>query len=106
MNEKNLSKTAQAKVEYLYILDQETKFLFLPRPDADIILSEAELNKISDHKNDLKGVIILAELDWEGIYLQHFYGFEIARELRRKHKLLCPIIITSTLKQNYFELGL
>jgi len=90
-------------VEYIYILDEETKFLFPSKDGHEMVLSESELNKITNHKAGLKAIIILAELEWQGKYLQHFYGFDLAVELRRKHKLLCPIIITSTLSQSYFS---
>ncbi len=90
------------KVERIFILDEETASLFQTKDGNEIILSESELHKITVNKNNLKAIVILAELDWQGKYLQHFYGFDIAVELRRKHNLLCPIIITSALPQSHF----
>ena len=99
---KNLIET-ESKTEFIFILDEETKFLFPSIEINKIILSENDLSEITENKDNLRAIIILAELGWQGRYLQHFYGFDIASDLRRKHKLLCPIIITSTLKQSYFE---
>jgi hypothetical protein len=92
------------KIEQLFIFDKETKFIFQHQLGSIVVFSESEMNQLlAFHSDDLKAIIILAELDWKGKYVQHFYGFDIAIELRRNHRLLCPIIITSTLKQSYFE---
>lgn len=56
--------------------------------------------KIGQPEYDL--IIILAELNWEGKYLQDFYGFQIALELRRKY-VLPPIIVVSTVRKRFFE---
>jgi len=87
----------------LFILDEETKFLVEGQVGTKIIISEEELQSISDFKDHLEDVIILCELNWGDKFLQQFHGFEIARELRMRHKLLCPIVFVSTLKRSYFE---
>ncbi len=69
----------------------------------DTILEESDFNKILKKKDNIKAIVILAELEWNGKRLTDFYGFEIALELRRKYKLLCPLIITSILGLSYFE---
>lgn len=89
-------------LEYIFILDEETKGFIQQEENNKIIFSENELSKIIEYKEGLKAVVILAELEWQGKYLQYFYGFDIAVELRKKHKLICPIIITSTLSLSYF----
>jgi len=103
MVKKNKIENEAQKVERIFVLDEETKSFFTSKDGGEMVLSESELRKITDYKADLKAIIILAELEWQGKYLQHFYGFDLAVELRRKHKLLCPIIITSTLSQSYFS---
>ncbi len=69
----------------------------------DTILEESDFNKILKKKDNIKAIVILAELEWNRKRLTDFYGFEIALELRRKYKLLCPLIITSILGLSYFE---
>lgn len=55
-------------------------------------------------KDDLcKTIIILAELTWNGKKYSDFYGFDIACELRLKHKLLLPIVIVSFMPESFFK---
>jgi len=89
------------KIKYLYILDEETKFLFPSISGYDLILSENSLSITSELKNSLKGIVILAELGWNGKYLQNFYGLELAKKLRIEHSILCPIIICSTFSEKF-----
>ena len=70
---------------------------------TDVIINESSFNDIIKNKNSLKAIVILAELDWHNKAQKDFYGFEIALELRRKYKVLCPLIIISVLKKDYFE---
>lgn len=93
----------QTKIKRLFILDDETEFLFPDKEGDGLILSPDQLTKIDENKATLEAVVILAELDWEGKHLQDFYGFEIARDLRRKQKLFCPLVFISTLEQSLFE---
>lgn len=85
----------------LLIIDSSTKFLFEHLSNAKIVLSKSELATIN--LQQYKAIIIIAELEWEGEYLQNFYGFDIAVDIRRKYKLLTPIIIISTFFNSYFE---
>jgi len=55
-------------------------------------------------KDDLcKTIIILAELTWNGKKYSDFYGFDIACELRLKHKLLIPIVMVSFMPETFFQ---
>lgn len=72
------------------------------KKEAEVIVSESDLYKITESRANLETIIILAELDWKD-EKDHFYGFEIAVELRRKYKLLCQIIIISMMAGPYFE---
>lgn len=80
-------KKIESKIKRLFILDQETKFLF-PEEKGDIlILSADQLSKTEDHKDTLEAVIVLAELDWEGRHLQDFYGYHVAQQFLSSIKL-------------------
>ncbi len=54
-------------------------------------------------KDDSDFVIILAELTWNSKKYSDFYGFDIACELRLKHRILAPIIMVSFLPENFFN---
>ena len=54
-------------------------------------------------KNQYSAVIILGELIWDGKKYSDFYGFDIACELRLKHKLLIPIVMVSFLPESFFK---
>lgn len=54
-------------------------------------------------KNPYGYVIILAELSWNGKKYSDFYGFDVACELRLKHKLLIPIVIVSFMPETFFK---
>src|SRR5688572_15569312 len=97
------AKSVIPKPKWLFILDKETLFLANDFEDVELVWSEDELNKTLAKKKEFKGVVVLAELNWGNECLQHFHGFEIGRQLRIKTKMLCPIILTSTLKRSYFE---
>lgn len=87
----------------LYIIDKKAKFLFSDIVNASIIESEQELNSITFEQQNFSAIVILAELEWKDKYVQHFFGFDIAVELRRKYRLTCPIIIISTFPRYWFE---
>jgi CheY-like chemotaxis protein len=48
------------------------------------------------------GIVVLAEIKWNGKNHTDFYGFEIIRELRVQRRILCPIIVCSFLPEEYF----
>lgn len=54
-------------------------------------------------KNDYDSVIILAELSLNDEKYSTFYGFDIACELRLKHKLLIPIVMVSFMPETFFQ---
>lgn len=88
----------------VYVLDQAAEFLCPAGPTSKMALSDHDLEAVlSDCSTSLESIVILAELSWEGKFLQDFHGFDIAVDLRRKRKLLCPIIMISTLPKSYFE---
>ncbi|MEX0813703.1 MAG: response regulator [Chitinophagales bacterium] len=69
------------EIKRLFILDEETKFLFPDKEGDALILSTDQLSKIEEHKATLEAVIILAELDWERKHLQDFYGYQVAQQI-------------------------
>jgi len=88
--------------QVFYLINENCKPLFhIVSPDT--VLAEGDFNKIPNSKDDIEAIVILAELNWQGKEYKDFYGFEIALELRRRYKLLCPLIIISILGQSYFE---
>ena len=87
----------------LFILDEETRFLIQEKESNDIISSEEEFNTLEIKSKHYIQIVIQAELNWHGHFEQDFFGFIIARELRMRHKLLCPIILMSSLPQKHFE---
>lgn len=106
MLENKNRKGLSGMVDRVFILDESTKFLGEKYPivkNVKIITSQDDLGSIIPLKNKLKNVIVFCELKWGNKLYQDFYGFEIARELRMRYKLLCPIILISVLSQNYFE---
>lgn len=94
---------SEANPNILCIIDEKTKFLFPKFTKESIVSSETDLDKIDFDQRNFSAIIVLAELEWNDKYVQHFHGLEIATQLRRKYKLLYPIIIVSTFPQNWFE---
>jgi len=47
--------------------------------------------------------LINASLNWNGIRLSSFHGFDVANHIRTKLKSFAPIIFYSTIPQKYFE---
>ncbi len=60
---------------------------------ACTIKNQVEFNDFDFSSAEI--VYILAELKWDGKKRTGFYGFQIAKELRYKYKVLCPIIFCS-----------
>ncbi len=89
-------------IKRVYILDEETKFLHVRTPSYALVLTHDELSVIDECKEEVEIIIILAELEWDGRYLQNFYGIALARQLRIEKSLLCPIVIVSTLSDELF----
>jgi len=90
----------------LIISDSEIKKCMLDLNIAanKIVTNETEMIQIVKKIGDGIGfVIILAELNWEGKYLQRFFGFELACYLRINYKMSCPIIIVSSFAKEKFE---
>lgn len=44
-------------------------------------------------------IFILAELKWEGKKRSDFYGLELVKQLRTIHKVTCPIVVCSFMKE-------
>ena len=61
-----------------------------------------EKESLSDIHN-FQAIVILSELTWNGKKHSDFYGFDIACELRLKHKVLIPIIMVSFLPAEFFK---
>lgn len=90
------------KIGSLFILDEETKFLYQDHPNSKLILLESEFDEaLSENQDNLKTVVILAELDWEGKHLQHFCGLELAKKIRVEYNCLCPIVICSGFSEDF-----
>ena len=71
--------------------------------DVALICDRHELEaSISSHDQE-SPIIIEVALSWNGNYLQHFYGFDVAAYLRRSYLLKSAIIFFSPLKKSYFE---
>lgn len=51
---------------------------------------------------NIAGVIVTAELNWERQQYTEFYGLEVVRELRVTKHIKCPIVVTSYLPATYF----
>lgn len=54
-------------------------------------------------RNNVQGIVILAELNWNGKKLSDFYGFEILCKLRTEHRLKCPIAICSFMPEPWLR---
>lgn len=53
--------------------------------------------------NNINMIVILAELAGSGKKYSDFYGFDIACELRLKHKILTPIVMVSFMPETFFQ---
>lgn len=62
-------------------------------------LSENDGKKLSQ----ARGIVILAELNWNGKKLSDFYGFEILSRLRAEHRLKCPITVCSFMPEPWLR---
>ena len=87
----------------LFILDKETRFLVQEKETIDIVSTEEEFNTIDFKSKNYIHIIIHTELDWNGHFEQDFFGFSVARELRMRHKLKCPITLISSFPKKHFE---
>jgi len=85
-----------------YLINNNLESFFGINASSSVI-KEEDYNVFLENKENVKAIVILAELNWQGREYKDFHGFEIALELRRKYKLLCPLIIISILGQSYFE---
>lgn len=89
----------------VYILDKKTEEALegVIRGCDQCINTKHALLQIDPADTSIEAVFILMELDWEGYSLQSFHGLAIATELRRKNRLLCPIVFLSSFPNAYFE---
>ncbi|MFZ5341181.1 MAG: hypothetical protein ACOZBL_01035, partial [Patescibacteria group bacterium] len=70
------------QIKYLFILDEATRFILEDDKDnLKIILDEESFNAFISSDFNIKKVIILVELEWNGHTLQEFYGYEVAKKL-------------------------
>lgn len=76
----------------LIIWDKDSKYDI---PESTVINSEEEFEKTK--WSDFDVVYILAELGWKS--RTEFYGFKVAKILRLKNKLTCPIVFCSFLSE-------
>lgn len=91
-------------IEHVFILDKANEYLFESKPNARLFLSEQDFfNEISNLRDEIKTLTIIAELDWADKPLQWFYGFEIARRVRLEEVLCCQIYIVSAFVREYFN---
>ncbi len=82
------------QIRQLLILDEATSFILEDDNDnLKIILNEASFNIFISSDFNVKQVIILVELEWNGHTLQEFYGYEVAKKL-----------MISTLPDNAFDI--
>jgi CheY-like chemotaxis protein len=91
-----------SKINTLFILDEETKFL---APDRDkkkclVITSLTQFNEFVRNSFKVKNVVILAELNW-GVPLSRFYGYQAAKKLMNSRNRLYNfnIMFISVLKR-------
>ena len=76
----------------------------LDRKDNIFVCQNSEFDPIFSSSNlEVDLIIIEIALNWNGKLLQHFYGFNVASDLRRAYLIKCPIIFFSPLKKSYFE---
>lgn len=64
-----------------------------------VVLSEVHLS--SSDLNNSKGIVIIAELDWNGNKLSQFYGLEILCKLRAEYRYKCPIAVCSFIEEDW-----
>jgi len=68
------------------------------------VFTKKQLEKeFSPSKTSSCFILVESSLNWDGKFLQDFYGFDIAQLLRRDFLLKCPITILSPLKKSFFE---
>lgn len=69
-------------IDFLFILDEETKFLALnsDKKKCRDITSPSQFNELISNGFQVKNVIIFVELNW-GNPISQFYGYKIAKEL-------------------------
>jgi len=94
---------ATYNLDIWFILDKDSAFIAKKNGFNNIIINSEELKGRLDDKQEPDIVIILAEAKHELQADTVFYGFDLASELRRKYRLLCPIVITSSFEKEVFE---
>ncbi len=94
---------ATYNLDIWFILDKDSAFIAKKNGFNNIIINSEELKGRLDDKQEPDIVIILAEAKHELQADTVFYGFDLASELRRKYRLLCPIVITSSFEREVFE---
>lgn len=83
--------------------DPYQQFLNKDFPSDDIYVRPSDIFKNSHKINHAEGLVILAELKWNGKKLSDFYGFETLCHLRAEHRLRCPISVCSFMPENYLK---
>ena len=96
-----IERSDQSKV--WFILDEDSAFLAENQNNTQIITSDQELLVLSDQCLKPKAVLVLAEMKRDQNHNTLFPGFHWANFLRRQHRFLAPIIITSTFRRDVFE---
>lgn len=96
-------KNSNEGIDILFVLDNDSTFLLGNKIFGNIAFNAYELETKLKEGQKLDAVIILAEVDFNESHAALFQGFEVANHLRRKYRLICPLIITSTFKQEVFE---
>jgi len=86
-----------------FIMDKKISFLTKYTNFSYTHLTVREFKNKIKKKIKPDVIIILAEIANKLTSNSAFYGFELATLLRREHKLLCPVVITSTFDKGTFE---
>jgi hypothetical protein len=101
MMDRKIKPIVEIKIETLFILDKETKFLsdVLDTKKCKVITSLPEFNELLDNHFQAKNIVILVELDW-GNPISHFYGYQASKELMNSpnRKSIFNLLFISSLK--------
>lgn len=90
----------------LAICDEQSRELvakWMGETTLRFVCSDSELEGLaSEEMATFDGIIVFAELAWGSHSLSHFFGIDVAVELRLRMKMLAPMCILSFMTQAYF----
>lgn len=82
---------------------RETVAKWMGETPLRFVCSDSELEGLaSEETASFDGIIVFAELAWGKHALSHFFGIDVAVELRLRMKMLAPMCILSFMPQVYF----